>query len=132
MHFSKIDEQFPLVLMNDLEEFGTYGAATINGCARSDWTGGMSGEEARRTIRTGHLPSVQESEQYMNAFESLDFKARKWETINDVAGGAVNVGAYLTGSPLSMRRRQAKPSSYAPLTIFCDLVSSAGIEATYL
>lgn len=96
------------------------------------WSGNMGGREMLKSARNGHQDSVALSEQYLDKFEELSFQARKHNTIDAVAGGAPNVGAYLAGSPLSMRRRQRVMNDFAPLTVFCDVVSSASISAEYL
>jgi hypothetical protein len=96
------------------------------------WSGNMDGWDMVKAARNGHDPSVALSEQYLDKFEELSFQARKHNTVDAVAGGAPNVGAYLAGSPLSMRRRQRMMNDFAPLTVFCDVVSSASISPEYL
>ena len=96
------------------------------------WMGGLTRSQAILAARNGHQPSVASSDEYMGKFEELAFQARKWTTVDAVAGGAPNVGAYLAGSPVSMRRRQRVMNDFAPLTIFLDVVSSGGISAEYL
>lgn len=49
------------------------------------------------------------------------------ETVATVTGGAVNVAAYLAGSPMSMRRRQ-RVEAPAPLKIVLDVTVSAGFK----
>jgi len=116
----------------EIEEFGVYGESWIVRRDAHDWQGGMGGREAIRCVRDGHQESVRSSEEFLESFLDMNFKAKKWETVSDVAGGAVNIGAHVAGLPQSMRRRQAKPNAFAPLTIFCDLVSSAQITAATL
>lgn len=94
--------------------------------------GGMSYKEACHAAYAGDAAGVAASDKLMSEFEALAPMTRRWRTIDTVAGGAPNVGAYLAGSPLAMRRRQRELDQGAPLTIFVDAVSSAGINANNL
>jgi hypothetical protein len=51
---------------------------------------------------------------------------RAW--VNSVAGAVPDVQAYLSGSPMSMRRRVKVQSDTSPLVIVMDLASSGGID----
>jgi hypothetical protein len=93
------------------------------------WMGGMTHDEAKRAAYDGDAAGVETSDKLMAEFEALAPRSRRWRTIDTVAGGAPNIGAYLAGSPLAMRRRQRALAQGAPLTIFVDVVSSAGISA---
>lgn len=94
-----------------------------------DWLGGMDYAQAARAAYAGDPTGVAASDKLMSEFEALAPVSRRWRTIDTVAGGAPNIGAYLAGSPLAMRRRQRELDQGAPLTIFCDVLSSAGIPA---
>lgn len=94
-----------------------------------DWLGGMDYREACNAAWTGYQAGVAESDAYLSRFEDMEFGSRRWSTIDAVSGGAPNIGAYLAGSPLSMRRRTRQITEGAPLTIFCDVVSSAIVDA---
>jgi hypothetical protein len=59
---------------------------------------------------------------------SVGFDARRWRTIDSVAGGAPNVPAYLAGSPVSMRRRARVMDTAAPLVIALELGVSAAVD----
>lgn len=93
------------------------------------WLGGMTYAQAAKAAYAGDPAGVAASDKLMAEFEALAPVSRKWRTIDTVAGGAPNIGAYLAGSPLAMRRRQRELSQGAPLTIFCDVLSSAVIQA---
>jgi hypothetical protein len=96
------------------------------------WLGGMTYTQAAKAAYDGDLAGVERSSALMAEFESLVPVSRRWRTLATVAGGAPNVAAYLAGSPLSMRRRERVLDQGAPLTIFCDVMSSAGIPAEAL
>lgn len=98
----------------------------------TDWCGGMTYDQAARAAYAGDAIGAASSDKLMSEFEKLAPVSRRWRTIDTVAGGAPNIGAYLAGSPLAMRRRQRELDQGAPLTIFCDVMSSAGIKATAL
>jgi hypothetical protein len=104
----------------------------FSGATEGAWMGGMDYQQAIRAAHAGDAAGVAASDKLMADFEALAPVSRRWRTIDTVAGGAPNVGAYLAGSPLSMRRRQRELSQGAPLTIFVDAVSSAGISANDL
>ena len=120
-----------MLICDTSDEFATY-AADVRSTSSLGWQGGMSNGDAVRATRNGHTRSVEASEEFMAAFEHLSFRSRKFSVQNAIAGGAPNVGAHLAGSPLSMRRRQREVTNFAPLIIFCDMVSSAGISASTL
>lgn len=101
----------------------------FSGSSEGEWMGGMSYKEACHAAYAGDPAGVAASDKLMSEFEALAPVSRRWRTIDTVAGGAPNIGAYLAGSPLAMRRRQRELDQGAPLTIFVDAVSSAGIEA---
>jgi hypothetical protein len=101
----------------------------FSGVKEGAWMGGMDYQQAIHAAHAGDAAGVAASDKLMAEFEALAPVTRKWRTIDTVAGGAPNIGAYLAGSPLSMRRRQRELSQGAPLTIFVDAVSSSGINA---
>lgn len=121
-----------LRIFDTIDAFADCYAPRASAQSRSAWIGGMSGRDALNAARNGHPASIAQSEEYLNKFESLSFQARKYITVDAIAGGAPNVGAHLAGSPLAMRRRQRIVNEFAPLTVFCDVVSSAGVSADYL
>jgi hypothetical protein len=60
--------------------------------------------------------------------DAVGFEARRWRTVDSVAGGAPNVAAFLAGSPVSMRRRVRMMDAAAPLTIAVEMVVSANAD----
>jgi hypothetical protein len=121
-----------LRIFDTIDSFAEYFVPIAHQANSSSWQGGMNGWQALQAARQGHPPSVELSEKYLGMFESLSFQARKWNTVDAIAGGAPNIGAHLAGSPLAMRRRQRVMDDFAPLTVFCDVVSSASVDADYL
>lgn len=97
------------------------------------WTGGIgSTDHAHRTARAGDLALVAPSDRLLSALETVSPITSAWETIDDVAGAVPNVPAYLAGTPLTMRRRRRTVREAAPLAVYVDLTSSAGIDAETL
>jgi hypothetical protein len=89
----------------------------------------MKFNAAREAIAHGDMAGVSASDRLLQKFEADLHPSHGWDTFNVVAGGAPNVGAYLAGSPVAMRQRRRVVDVASPLTIFCDVVSSGGIEA---
>ena len=96
------------------------------------WTGGMSYNKAVTFTRSGDLSGVPASDAYLAKFETMAPMRGAWATINDVTGAYPDVGAYLAGHPLAMRRRTRIAKETAPLTVAVDLVSSGGIDSKML
>ena len=90
------------------------------------WTG-ETWHEASTYARTGRLTHVAAAEKLLQQIES-HVEAPKAEWINDRFGAFPNVPAFLQGQQECMRRRVQAPNDRAPIRIFVDLVSSAGID----
>ena len=112
---------------------GTWNTAIIDMAEAAQWAAdlhtkqevgykfdGMNVGDVANALRNGDKRHVADSDRYMEAFADMTFNGRTSETINAVTGGAVNVGAHLAGTPLSMRRRQRIIAPMGPLTIFID------------
>ena len=94
---------------------------------------GDSWQDTLNRLTSGHLPSVGPSDNMLAKLEDLTgFDTKSFRTVNDVVGGSPNVGAYLSGNPMNMRRRNRVSTESAPLTILVDLCASASIDAKYL
>lgn len=93
---------------------------------------GMDAGDVAKALRDGDTSMVALSERYLSAFENMTFNGLKEQTVAAVAGGAVNVGAHLAGTPLSMRRRQRLIQPMGALNIFIDGSGSAGNNSTDL
>jgi hypothetical protein len=94
---------------------------------RDAWTGG-SFHDLVRCIDQGDMSLVQRSDQILNQLEDQVPVSRGWRNIDDVVGSVPNVPAFLAGHPQHMRRRHRVARDSAPLTLFLDLTSSAGIN----
>lgn len=71
----------------------------------------------RNLIREGDSGLVAQSERFLGMIEAVSPEAMSGrETVNSVTGGAPNVPAYLSGSPMAMRQRRPAPQK-APLRI---------------
>lgn len=97
-----------------------------------DWLGGMTYAQALTAARDGYKPGVAASDALLEQFSDLDLSTRRWRTLEAVAGGAPNVGAFLAGSPVAMRRRERQLTEAAPMTILVDVMSSCGVPADAL
>ena len=77
---------------------------------------------ASRSCQNGNESYVAASDKIMAELEGLiGFNSSSFRTINDVVGGSPNIGNYLAGNPMSMRRRVRTHSEFAPITIVADL-----------
>lgn len=93
-----------------------------------DWAGGLGFQGSIDKCRAGDLSGVAKSDALLTRYEALAPVTRKMRTIASVAGGCPNVGAYLAGSPMAMRRRQRMMDEAGPLAIIVDTVCSAGVS----
>lgn len=96
------------------------------------WYGGVGHEESLRRLTTGDNSLVAESDRLMRALEDQVPLTKRWKNVDDVVGGLPNVPAYLAGTPINMRRRVKLMREDAPISVFVDLTSSAGIDAERL
>lgn len=97
------------------------------------WDNGQSFNKAIEYGRTGDKSLVAASDDFMSKMENMvDMQSSKHTIVRSIAGGSVNVGAYLAGSPQCMRIRKRTKSQSAPLTIAVEITSSGGIDASHL
>jgi hypothetical protein len=94
----------------------------------SDWHGGTF-TDFQRSAAVGDEALVQESERFLSQLEDQVPMSLGWRNVDDVVGAIPNVPAFLAGHPQCMRRRQRAARETAPLAIYMDLTSSAGIKA---
>lgn len=92
------------------------------------WYGGTYSDFATKVV-TGDETLVEESESFLRQIENQVPMSRGWRNIDDVVGAIPNVPAFLAGHPQCMRRRERTMKETAPLAIYMDLTSSAGISA---
>lgn len=77
----------------------------------------------------GDVARVAASDALLDRMENaVGFEARRWRTVDCVAGGSPNVPAFLAGSPMSMRRRVRTMDTAAPLTIAVEMTVSANAK----
>jgi hypothetical protein len=93
------------------------------------WTGGGGYQAFKQRVTTGDESLVAESDKHLALIEDQVPMSRGWRNVDDVVGAVPNVPAFLAGHPQCMRRRQRAMRDTAPLAIFMDLTSSAGIDA---
>lgn len=99
------------------------GALTGPGCYdyREEWAGNLTLKEAGKSCAEGDLSLVEASDKILTKIEAeFSFVTGHAETIATVAGGAVNVPAMLSGSPMCMRRRRQTVSEIGPITVMVD------------
>lgn len=92
-----------------------------------DWQGAEAHETMQRA-RTGNAALVPASDKLLDRLEAINPPVSAWETQGAVAGGVVNVPAYLAGQPVNMRLRRRTESQAAPLAVVVDLCVSAGVD----
>jgi hypothetical protein len=92
------------------------------------WYGGTY-QEFKQRIETGDNALVAKSDAHLAKIEDQVPMSRGWRNVDDVVGAVPNVPAFLAGHPQCMRRRQRTMRETAPLAIYMDLTSSAGISA---
>lgn len=107
--------------------------STRQECKTSNkWMGGKAWDDVVSCTRQGDLSGVAKSDAFLSKFENLAPSRPAWAVVNDVVGAMPDVGAFLAGHPLAMRRRTRLAKETAPLTIAVDLVSSAGVTSSDL
>lgn len=117
------------------EALAVYLAGPVAAYGTDRWGNGdlsFYGEDAATTLHRallGDVDRVAASDALLDRMESaVGFEARRWRTINAVAGGAPNVAAHLAGSPMAMRRRVRAMDAAAPLTIAIEMTVSANAK----
>lgn len=99
---------------------------------RSDLTDEWAGADWKTTVKraaVGNQKLVSKSDKFLSHFEDMvSMPTSAWGTVNAVAGGAPNVGAFLAGSPVNMRRRVRTTAEVAPIGIMFNGFFSAGVN----
>lgn len=82
-------------------------------------------------MRTGDNKAVARARELLNKFtEELPSITQKWTL--EVAGGFVNVGAFLAGDPEHMWRQEEDKIDSTPLRVWLGLTSSIGVTPTQI
>ena len=114
-------------------EFADYsksnGRQNGNDESAGEWYGNASMSGAVRLAHAGDESFVPASDKLLEQFETYmpEASGRVW--VNDVAGSMPNVPAFVSGSPLSMRRKGRDDTAQAPIAIMVDVTASAMISA---
>lgn len=83
-------------------------------------------------LQTGDTALVPRSDRLLDRIETIERMAdAKPELVRTVAGGLADVPAYLSGSPVAMRRR-SKQESKAPLSIVVDTMCAGGLSPEHV
>lgn len=87
------------------------------------------GEETALCLRNGDWDAVKRADRMLAKIEALtNVETSAYRTIAAIAGGAPNVPAHLSNSPLAMRQRRRVIDDLNPITIVVDIVTSGGIS----
>lgn len=93
------------------------------------WYGREDKATALRKLVTGDNALVAPSERLLAELSDCLPHTQRYVNIADVVGALPNVPAYLSGNPVNMRRRARVARDDAPISVVCDVTSSAGISA---
>jgi hypothetical protein len=93
------------------------------------WYGGMSYDQSVDAVRRGDISGVAASDRLLGEMDGLMPVSQSWRTIDSVVGMCPNVPQYLAGNPYSMRLKRRRATATAPLSVFVELVASAGVDA---
>jgi hypothetical protein len=89
----------------------------------------MTYQQSINALRDGDMSGVAASDKLLTEMEALVPVSQSWRTHNSVVGMCPNVPQYLAGNPYNMRLKRRCATATAPLSIFVELVGSAGIDA---
>lgn len=100
--------------------------------AGSEWQGGQSWEQARKSILEGHMEVVPKADALIEqlAGASIELDQAQWEL--SMAGAFPCVPAYLADSPESMFRQVQVKTETAPVRVFASVCCSAGVKPEQL
>jgi hypothetical protein len=122
----------PAARFDNPELFADFCAGAVGYHINRDETGwiGASRADTEKRALLGNAALVPMVDKMLNKFElGADFASTRWRTVDAVAGGAPNVAAFLSGSPVAMRRRVRVADTAAPLTIAFDMGVSQNVNA---
>ncbi len=126
-------------VFDGMTELAAYCDAHITGKRRQQhsYSNGTSGvansfDTFVRKLVEGDEAMGNASDALLAKFEDLVPFSTAWQTRNDVVGGLPNVPAFLSGHPMSMRRRIRVAKEQAPLGILVDMTTSAGVSQDFM
>lgn len=97
---------------------------------QAGWTS-ISAERIRK-LETGDASNAAKADALLDKLEAPDLASYVRATNERVmAGGVADVPAYLAGAPVAMRRR-VRQQERMPITLVCDVTTSAGIDAAII
>lgn len=118
---------------DSLPEFYSYVTDLVPSQHRNNdkdgWAGYSTWESAASSMKTGDMALVSTSDAFMTKIETGQFESKAFRNIDSVVGGVPNIGNYLAGNPMAMRRRVRQESEKAPLVVIADLASSGNIAS---
>jgi hypothetical protein len=117
-----------LARFDGLADLSRYVAgATGHEVSSASWAGSTMPEAIDRAL-SGNAALVPASDRLLAELAAINPPSSAWQTQGAVAGGVVNVPAYLAGQPVNMRLRRRIESQGAPLSIIVDCVTSGGVD----
>jgi len=122
-------ENFVLLDLPGFAEFADRLPIGKRNDTRNQWYGGMSFDQSIEAVRRGDMAGVAASDRFLAEMESLLPVSKSWRTLDSVTGMCPNVPQYLAGNPYNMRLKRRRATSTAPLSVFVELVTSAGVNA---
>lgn len=125
-------DDYLLLDSGDVSTFARDNASMLHSRIRNDgraWVGSTYDEFAKKVV-AGDEELVASSEAFLAKIEDQVPMSRGWRNVDDVVGAIPNVPAFLAGHPQCMRRRERTMKETAPLAIYMDLTSSAGIGSS--
>lgn len=130
-------DHFVLMDQSDLAEYLTKNVRTDNEYRKecnpsNSWTGNLSYSDSMQRLRDGHEPTAQKSDAYLEKMEDRSFNSRRFRNRPALSGGVPCIPAFLSGTPLAMKRRERVMDDQAPLSIIVDIASSSGLCAATL
>lgn len=103
---------------------------TYDRAERNDaWFGYISFKEALEKSLTGDESYVASANALIEKLDVTMPETRAFKVIHSPYGGRANLGDWLAGAPLPMRRRVRTSSEFGPINIFVSTTSSAGVSA---
>jgi hypothetical protein len=94
-----------------------------------DWSDYQTLQSTCTKIVRGDNSRVAMSDELLTKLEAVHAPRQKFKWEHSVAGAKVDIGRFLAGDPLNMKRRIKRPTDEAPLAIIADVMISAGITA---
>ena len=97
------------------------------------WSGGLSEAQVYERLAHGDDQYVPAAEAAIEGImRDLHLETLRTEWVNDLAGARADVGAFIAGNPLSMKRKVIVSREVFPIKIFVSLTSSCGVSTRVL